>query len=539
MVPEDKVTVLKGIGAKKAAVLSDSGISNLRDILMRFPRKYEDRRSVTPIANIVPGKDQLISARVVSRRYSGFRYKKKSPLTLLVEDDTGMCEIVFFNGRFLTNLFEIGGMYTFYGKVSENRGVYQMVHPEFHKDGDPLDIRGIIPVYPQIEGISQNEFRRLVKLCEPLIDEEKEWLPEDLTEKYRLAGPAFALKNIHFPVDEKKILQAKYRLVFDELITLETGLISMRGRTYGSGSGAVIDTACVSEFTDRLPFKLTSGQEDAWHDISSDLSSSKQMNRLIQGDVGSGKTVLAEMAMYAAVKSGYQAVMMAPTEILAKQHFKSLLHDFDGLGVTVGLLTGSMTKKDKDITLDKLEKGEIDIIIGTHALIEPSVRFRSLGLAITDEQHRFGVEQRHLLSGKGEGINIIVMTATPIPRTLAVILYGDLDISQIHTMPEGRKKIITKLAHPEDRMAMYDFVKKKMRAGDQVYVVAPLISESDKIEAFSAEELFDELKDLFRGFRLELLHGNIDSDEKDRIMERFSAHEIDMIVSTEIGRAHV
>ena len=262
------------------------------------------------------------------------------------------------------------------------------------------------------------------------------------------------------------------------------------------------------------------------------------MNRLIQGDVGSGKTALAEAAMYCTVRSGYQAVMMAPTEILAKQHYKTLIHDFDGFDVKIALLTGSMKQKDKNITLEKLANGDIDILIGTHALIEPGVRFCSLGLAITDEQHRFGVEQRHLLSSKGEGINIMVMTATPIPRTLAVIIYGDLDISQIRTMPEGRKKIITKLAHSEDRMAMYDFIKKKMRAGEQVYVVAPLISESDKIDAFSAEELFDELKDIYRGFRLELLHGNIDSSEKDRIMEEFADHKIDMLISTvviEIG----
>ena len=534
----DDVTELKGIGAKKAGLLADAGIHTLGDLIMRFPRKYEDRRTETPVMSLVPGKDQLITVRIVSRRYSGFRYKKKSPLMLLAEDDTGTIEIVFFNGAYIANLFNVGSEYSFYGRVSENRGALQMVHPEFHRSGDPLDIRGIIPVYPAIEGISQNEFRKLVKSCEPLMDEAEEWMPEGIPEKYRLADPAFALRNIHFPEDGKKILQARYRLVFEELLTLETGMLSIRGKRDAGAKGAVIDPSPAEEFISRMPFDLTEGQKSAWDDISSDLSSSKPMNRLIQGDVGSGKTVIAEMAMYSAVRSGYQAVMMAPTEILAKQHYKTLTDDFDGLPVRIGLLTGSMSKKDKDITLEKLREGEIDILIGTHALIEPGVKFRSLGLAITDEQHRFGVEQRHMLSGKGEGINIMVMTATPIPRTLAVIIYGDLDISQIRTMPHGRKKIITKLARPEDRMAMYDFVKKKMREGEQVYVVAPLISESDKIDAFSAEELFDELSDMFRGFRLELLHGNIDSAEKDRIMEAFSRHEIDMLVSTvviEIG----
>ena len=534
----DSVTVLKGIGSKKAEILADAGICTLNDIIMRFPRKYEDRRTETPLAELVTGKDALIRAKVISRRYSGFRYQKKSPLLLLVEDDSGTCEIVFFNGAYIANLFSIGAYYTFYGRVTENRGAHQIVHPEFHREGDPLDIRGIIPVYPAIEGISQNEFRKLVKYCEPLINEMEEWLPDDITGRYRLADPAFALRNIHFPDDEKKILQARYRLVFEELLTLETGMLSIRGRQSSDTAGAVIDPAPGNDFAARMPFDLTDGQKSAWSDISADLSSTKPMNRLIQGDVGSGKTVIAEMAMYSAVRSGYQAVMMAPTEILAKQHFKTFIKDFDGLPVNVALLTGSMSKKDKDITLEKLAAGEIDILIGTHALIEPGVVFRSLGLAITDEQHRFGVEQRHMLSGKGEGINIMVMTATPIPRTLAVIIYGDLDISQIRTMPQGRKKIVTKLAHPEDRMVMYDFIKKKMRAGEQVYVVAPLISESDKIDAFSAEELYEELKDIFRGFRLEMLHGNIDTAEKDRIMEDFAAHKIDMLVSTvviEIG----
>ena len=534
----DRVTVLKGIGEKKAKLLEGSGIFTLQDILLRYPRKYEDRRYVTLIKDLTPGKTHLIQGVVKSRRFNGFRYKKKSPLMLLVEDETGTCEIVFFNGAYIANLFNVGSTYSFYGKVSENRGVMQIVHPEFHREGDPQDIRGIIPIYPQIEGISQNEFRRLVKLCEPLLESEEEWLPEKIVSDYRLADPAFAIRNIHFPNDGRVILQAKYRLVFDELLTLETGLLSIRSGKPEDLESAVIDPSYSREFISELPFEFTEGQASAWNDISSDLSSSAPMNRLIQGDVGSGKTALAEAAMYCTVRSGYQAVMMAPTEILAKQHYKTLIHDFDGFDVKIALLTGSMKQKDKNITLEKLANGDIDILIGTHALIEPGVRFCSLGLAITDEQHRFGVEQRHLLSSKGEGINIMVMTATPIPRTLAVIIYGDLDISQIRTMPEGRKKIITKLAHSEDRMAMYDFIKKKMRAGEQAYVVAPLISESDKIDAFSAEELFDELKDIYRGFRLELLHGNIDPSEKDRIMEEFADHKIDMLISTvviEIG----
>ena len=300
----DKVTVLKGIGEKKAKMLEGSGIFTLHDILMRFPRKYEDRRFITPIKDLVPGRSQLIQAVVTSRRYSGFRYKKKSPLMLLVKDDTGSCEVVFFNGAYIANLFNVGTTYTFYGKISENRGVIQIVHPEFHRIGDPQDIRGIIPIYPQIEGISQNEFRRLVTLCEPLLDSEKEWLPEEIVSDYRLADPAFAIRNIHFPNDGKAILQAKYRLVFDELLTLETGLLSIRHGKPKAEEGVVIDPSYSDNFIASLPFELTEGQDLAWKDISSDLSSSASMNRLIQGDVGSGKTALAEAAMYCTVRSG-------------------------------------------------------------------------------------------------------------------------------------------------------------------------------------------------------------------------------------------
>ena len=534
----DSVTTLKGIGKKKAELLAGQGIYTLNDIIMRFPRKYEDRRNVIPVSELVAGKDQLIHVKVLSRRYSGFRYKKKSPLLLLCEDDSGRIEIVFFNGAYIANLFNAGAEYTFYGRVTENRGGLQMVHPEFHRNGDPDDIRGIIPVYSATEGISQNEYRKMVRACEPLIDGIPEWLPGDLPVRYRLADPAFAVRNIHFPEDGRMILQAKYRLVFDELLTLETGMLSIRGDLADSGDGAVIDPLPADEFIKTLPFELTEGQKQAWKDISADLSSHKAMNRLIQGDVGSGKTVIAEMAMYAAVKSGYQAVMMVPTEILAKQHYKTLNDDLSMLGMRVAILTGSMKQKDKNETLMRLAAGDIDMLVGTHALIEPGVEFKSLGLAITDEQHRFGVEQRHMLSDKGEGINIMVMTATPIPRTLAVVIYGDLDISQIRTMPKGRQKIITKIAHPEDRMVMYDFIKKKLREGQQAYVVAPLISDSDKIDASSAEELYEELSDLFRGFRLALLHGNVDPAEKDRIMTDFADHKIDMLVSTvviEIG----
>ena len=536
---DSNVTELKGIGKKKAALLADAGIFNVEDLLRRYPKKYEDRRYETKIKDLEPGKDVLVRAKVISRRFSGYAYKKKAPLLLLAEDDTGACEIVFFNGGYLANLFNVGSEYTFYGRVTENRGKFQLVHPEFHPKGDPGDIRGIVPVYKAIEGISQNEYRKLVLSVIGLADGMEEWLPEEIVKNYRLADPAFAVKNIHLPSDETGIRQARYRFIFEELLTLETGLVMIRNdASKDRRDGIVIDAAEADAFLRTLPFELTDGQKKAWSDIAEDLSGTRPMNRLVQGDVGSGKTVISEMAMFAAYRSGYQSAMMAPTEILAAQHYQTLTADLQKLGLRIDLLTGSTKASERKRILQDLKEGKTDVLIGTHALIESDVEFRSLGLVVTDEQHRFGVEQRRKLAEKEAGINILVMTATPIPRTLTVILYGDLDISRIETMPEGRKQIVTRVAHPEDRMAMYDFVKKKLREGDQAYVVAPLIEDSDKIEAQSVEQLYKELKDLFRGFRLALLHGKMDAAEKDAVMRAFADGKIDMLVSTvviEIG----
>ena len=532
MMLSDSITALKGVGEKKKDIFHSYGIDTIEDLLNWFPRKYEDRRNTTDIGVVEAGKDFLICGKVISRRYRGNPYRKNSPLTLLVEDDSGLIEIVFFNGRYIANFFNINSRYSFYGKVSENLGHFQMIHPEFHKEGDAGDIRGILPVYPQINGISQNEIRKLQSMIGDIIDDIPEWLPEALVKKYNLASPAFAIKNIHFPKDSKYVLMSRYRLIFEELLALESGLMYIKNDSVSVGKGIVIDTGDADDFICQLPFKLTSGQKKAWDDIDKDLRSGKAMNRLIQGDVGSGKTAIAEIAMFAAVKSGYQAVMMVPTEILAKQHFESLKMDFRKFGIKVGLLCSSMKSAERNITLDALAKGNIDILVGTHAVIQPGVEFKNLGLVVTDEQHRFGVEQRHRLSSKGDNPNVMVMTATPIPRTLAVIIYGDLDISVIDTMPEGRKKIITKSGHGEDRDHIYDLVKEELKKNKQAYVVAPLIEESEKIDAKSAEELFEELKDRFKQFNVAMIHGSLKQDEKDSIMQKFVSGEIDVLVST-------
>lgn len=528
----DSVTTLKGIGGKKTEVFAGYGIETLEDLLYFFPRKYEDRRQETPIRALEVGKDALFCGTVISKRYAGNPYKRNTPLTLLVQDDTAVIEVVFFQGRYIEKLFHMNEQYSFYGRISSSFDRLQCIHPEFHKTGDPADIRGILPVYPTISGISQNELRKLQLQLKPLYSQVEEWLPDDIVERYRLAGPAYALENMHFPKDGRQVLSSKYRLIFDELLSLEAGLFYIKNDNRDQGNGIMIDPAPAAEFQKGLPFALTEGQLAAWDDISRDMAGNKAMNRLVQGDVGSGKTVVAEMAMYVAAKSGYQSVMMAPTEILAKQHGASLKADFAPYGITVGLLYSSMKAAEKRTVLAQLAAGEIDILVGTHAVIQPDVIFQNLGLVITDEQHRFGVNQRRLLTQKGENPNVLVMTATPIPRTLAVILYGDLDISQIRTMPKGRKPIKTTLADMEKRARVYDFVKEQLRDGRQAYVVAPLIEESDKIDAKSAEELFDELQDRLKPFPVALIHGNMKQEEKDSIMASFASGETKVLVST-------
>ena len=527
-----KVSTLKGIGPKKAEILSKYGMDTLEDMLYFFPRKYEDRRQAKPIKDLEIGKDYLFEGKIISKRYSGNPYKKNTPLNLLIDDGTGTIEVVFFQGRYIAKLLHVNQRYSFYGRISTSFDRMQCIHPEFHPLGDSGDVRGILSVYPVLSGISQNELRKIQLQLKPLYKELSEWLPENLVQKYNLASPSYAIEHIHFPTDGRQVLSSKYRLIFEELLTLEAGLFYMKQDLPKNQKGIRFDTKTADEFVQGLPFTLTTGQLTAWEEIKRDLEADKPMTRLVQGDVGSGKTVIAEIAMYTAAKSGYQSVMMAPTEILAKQHGESLTKDFTPYGMNIGLLYSSMKAKEKREVLEALKKGDIDILVGTHAVIQPDVKFNNLGLVITDEQHRFGVNQRKILSQKGENPNVLVMTATPIPRTLAVILYGDLDISQIRTMPKGRKAIKTTLSDLEHRGKVYDFVKEQLRKGKQVYVVAPLIEDSDKIEAKSAEELYDELRDTLKPFTVALVHGNMKQEEKDHIMQMYFQGNVQVLVST-------
>ena len=531
MKPEDKVTELKGIGPKKAEALEKLNIKTLEDMIFFLPRDYEDRRNRIKIRDVREDRNVVIKAKVTLIVKDRYKYGRRQLLKLLVSDDTGMLEVVFFNAKYLQNSFKSGSEYLFYGRVIRNFGKLQLVHPEFSAESDKTE--GILPVYPLTKGITQKEMRSWQNAVRQLYSRVEDILSADMAEENRLCSLEYALENIHFPKEKQRLLEAKYRLIFDELLVLQTGLFAARQNIKDGKNGiAFSDKADISRYIASLPYELTGAQRRCVEEIERDLESGKVMNRLVQGDVGSGKTAVAEIAMYKAVKSGYQAVLMAPTEILAKQHFEGFCNAFQPHGIAVGFLSGSMRAAEKRETLDKIEAGELEIIIGTHAVIQPEVRFKRLGLVITDEQHRFGVRQRVKLREKGENPNVLVMTATPIPRTLSVVLYGDLDVSVIDELPPGRQKIATRSINGQSRDKCYDFVRQQLEKGRQAYVVTPLIEDSEVMDVRSAQQVAGELKTRFKGYRVALVHGAMKQEEKDSIMAEFYRGEIDVLVAT-------
>ena len=529
----DNVTAISGIGPKKAELLKKMNIHTVEDLLYLFPRKYEDRRHAVTIIEAPFNQDVLLETRVVTKQISGNPYGKKRLLRVLAEDNTGSVELLFFNGKYLADYFKPGQALTLFGNITLNNGRRQMVHPEFHTTGDKDDVRGLFPVYPLTDGLYQGQMRSMQLAVRETAKEIKEWLPEYIVKENNLCSPAYAIENIHFPKAERPVLESRYRLIFEELLTLQSGLFYIKRGRESSGQGISVGKGVsLKPFLEVLPFNLTEGQERTIKQIECDLESSRAMNRLIQGDVGSGKTAVAELAMYKTVRGGFQAAMMAPTELLAKQHAATLKKHFEPLGINVRLLSGNTKARERSEILEDLETGDVNILVGTHAVIRPDVRFANLGLVITDEQHRFGVNQRTLLAQKGENPNILVMTATPIPRTLAVILYGDLDISVIDTLPAGRKPVRTFLRYGDSRKKIYDFVENQIKEGRQAYVVAPLIEESEAIDCKSAGEIYEELCKSYPNLRIGLVHGAMKQQEKDFVMEAFASGGIDILVST-------
>lgn len=385
----DSITSVRGVGKKRAELLGKMNIRTVEDLLYFFPRKYEDRRQAVNIIEAPFNQDVLIEVHVVAKQISGNPYSKKRVLRVLTEDNTGSLELLFFNGKYLADYFKPGQALTLFGKISLNNGRRQMAHPEFHITGDTDDVRGLFPVYPLTEGLYQGQMRSMQLAVRDCAGQINEWLPEDIVRENNLCNPAYAIENIHFPLAERPVLESRYRLIFEELLVLQTGLFYIKGDRERLHRGVSVGRGIsVKPFLDMLSFTLTKGQMKAFRQIEEDLESDHPMNRLIQGDVGSGKTAVAELAMFKTVKSGFQAVMMAPTELLAKQHLFTLKRDFEPFGIEVRLLSGSTKGKERADILEGLKNGSIDIVVGTHAVIQPDVLFCNLGLVITDEQHR-------------------------------------------------------------------------------------------------------------------------------------------------------
>ena len=532
-----EIKYVKGIGPKRANKLSKLGIFTVSDLLFYFPRQYEDRNNLRKIFELKDEEKVTIRAIVNSIETSNVR--KGLVITKVgVRDETGFARLVFFNQEYISSTLKKGDTVFVFGKVKKTSYGIEMSSCEVEQmSNNPKNTCGIMPIYPLTYGLTNKE---LINIVKTVFSNEKiyikEYLPNKIIQKYKLCSIDFAVKNIHSPTNKESLKVALYRLVFEEFLMLQLGLFLFKnGVTEKSGVKFEKEQNLV-KILNSLPFKLTNAQNRALNEIIDDMNCEKVMNRLVQGDVGSGKTVVALLALANCVLNGYQGALMAPTEILAEQHFISLNETLSPFGINVGLLVGSLTKKQKENVLQRVKDNEIDILIGTHALIEDKVEFNNLGIVITDEQHRFGVRQRNKLSEKGYNPDILVMTATPIPRTLALILYGDLDISIIDELPPGRQPIETLAVYKDKREKAYNsLVRSEVQKGRQVYIVCPLVEESEAIEAKAAVDLVEELKsEFFSDLRLGLLHGKMKPSEKDETMKKFKNKELDILVSTTV-----
>ncbi|MBQ9273086.1 MAG: ATP-dependent DNA helicase RecG [Mogibacterium sp.] len=526
----DDISSIKGIGSKKKEQLSAAGIETIGGLLSYYPVRYKDRRFLVRAMDAGTEKDSLVCGRLIKvtmRPLAG----RRSLTECMLRDDSCIFYAVFFNMPYLRKTLSTGSDYVLYGRMRIRNGSRVWTNPEFSKTGSERDVRGIFPVYRHSAGLTDINLRKWVKEALDTTDLDDDWLGEDIIEKRRLCSQRFAYRNIHFPESEKHYKAARYRLIYDKLLMYQLAVRMRAGELEGEDLDASVPETDMQSFFSGLPFELTEGQAGAIDDIMKDLGSRKPMNRLVQGDVGCGKTVVAEAAMFRCAKAGMQSAMMAPTEILARQHYESISGDLSAYGISCGLLVSSMKPAEKRAVIDSVARGETDVLIGTHALIQNDVLFDDLALAITDEQHRFGVAQRKSLIKKGRGVNVCVMSATPIPRTLAATVFGDMDFSIIRSMPKNRKKIITRALDRSTRERAYIEMGRELETGGRAYVIAPSIDSEDD-DMLSVQKLFEEIKARYPAHKAALLHGKLSSEEKSSIMRSFKDGSIQILVST-------
>ena len=530
------VKYVKGVGPNRVKLLNKLNIFTLGDLITYYPRGYEDRSKPKNMLECIDGEEALIEAIVVNRM-TEIRLKGKTMYKLQIRDESGIGTAIWFNQSYLKNKFQVGKKYKFYGKISNAFGKITIQSPVIDEEEKNNNTGKIIPIYPLTYQLSQNVLRKIIENGLKEVEGGlQETLPSYLLEEYHLQDLQQAMKHIHFPNEFKDFTIARKRLVFEELLSTQLALLELKNMSLTEGNGiAFHKEAKMSDIIHQLPFRLTGAQRRVLEEIDTNMESPKAMNRLLQGDVGSGKTVIAMCAAYKAVKSGYQAAIMAPTAILATQHLENFQKMLANTGIRVELLISGITKKKKEDILQRLAKGEIDILIGTHAIIEDNVVFSKLGLVVTDEQHRFGVKQRTRIVEKGQNPDVLVMTATPIPRTLALILYGDLDISIIDELPPNRKKVDTFAVSKKMEDRINNFIREQIKEGRQAYVVCPLVEENEEMDLKSVEKLYEKYKkEVFPDYRVEYIHGKMKPKEKDEIMTKFKAGGIDVLISTTV-----
>lgn len=510
------------------------GIFTVEDLIWTLPYRHEDFR-LKDLAETPHNEKVTIEARVESVPTVLYLGKNKSRIQVTVLAGRHLVKVVFFNQNYLRTKLVPGQVVTVSGKWDRGR---QVINGTSIKFGPKTDNADFEPVYSLKGSIHQNKFRKYMRQAlDAVHGEMDETLPGQLIEQYQLLGIADALEGVHFPKDAEHAKQARRRFVYEELLHFQLRIQALRKTSKENEKGISIqyDLQKVRHFIGTIPFELTNAQKRVVNEISKDLKQPSRMNRLLQGDVGSGKTIVAAIALYSAVTAGFQGALMAPTEILAEQHMESLKGWFDPIGVRVALLSGSTKTKERRLILEQLHNGEIDILIGTHALIQPDVLFKNLGFVITDEQHRFGVEQRRILRDKGMNPDVLFMTATPIPRTLAITAFGEMDVSIIDELPAGRKQIETHWLKKEQLNASITKMEMELRQGRQAYVICPLIEESEKLDVQNAVEVYEQLATIFHGrYKVGLMHGRLHPGEKDEVMREFTDGNIDVLVSTTV-----
>ena len=538
---ETPLQFVKGVGPQRAAQLARKGLATVADALFFVPSRHEDRTRLTPLRELQPGVAATTSGVIVGISPPPPR-RARVPFAVMLRDGTGHATATWFGGAYLAKVFQRGQRLVLHGKIERYHGAVTIRQPDFEileADGEDerLHTGRLVPVYSSTEGLGQRPLRRLMwNIVERYAANVPEMLPDVVRERRRLPGLSQAVRDAHFPESDAALATARHRLAFDDFLLLQVGLAILRARvTRGRGIAMRPAGTLVTRLRGSLPFALTSAQERVWDEIRQDMAAPFPMHRLLQGDVGSGKTIVAALAVLTAIEAGYQAAVMAPTEILAEQHFGTFRRLLEPLGLPVALLTSALKPRERAARRAALADGSIACAIGTHALVQERVEFKKLGLAVVDEQHRFGVQQRARLRGKGERPDLLVMTATPIPRTLALTLYGDLDVSVLDELPPGRQPVVTVARTGAKRAEIYAFLREQMKAGRQVYVVYPLVEESEALDLKAATDMARELREgAFRDFKVGLLHGRLSSEEKDAIMGRFKAREIDLLVSTTV-----